>query len=66
MTTDKVRYMYYMLYTKPWFNDNINFSNVSIFNDNNSMDSGSNGDDNDCRSKNENLNSEGYCDMDDM
>lgn len=29
--SDRSRHMFYLLYTKPWFNENINFGDVSIF-----------------------------------
>jgi hypothetical protein len=29
--SDRSRHMFYLLYTKPWFNENINFGDISIF-----------------------------------
>ena len=47
------RYMFYMLWTKPWFQETINFSDVSIFSD--GIDAS-----NQVLCKNEDANSQGY------
>lgn len=62
--TDKggrCRYMYYMLYSKPWFQETINFSDVSVFDDR-SIDDCTDG----LLACNEDGSSEGYIDINTM
>ena len=71
--------MFYMLYTKPWFNENINFGDVSVFSAEAERMLASSGGDvgvgiggvgvgmgSSIVAKNEDRSSSGYCNIDEM
>ena len=66
VSSSTVRHMFYMLYTKPWFNENINFGDVSVFSAEAAQMLASSRDVGSIVAKNEDRGSSGYCNIDSM